>query len=137
LAALAVVLFSLRHDYRHYHDLLTGGPNAALQQMTQIATDLERVTTRDDWIITDAQYAVALAGRNTPPWLVDMSIVWVSSGYLTSRELMQAGADSRVHAVLLAPGTLILPTVASFHPWVAENFRLLRTYGDGKELWIR
>ena len=137
LTALVVVVFSLRHDYRHYRDLLTGGPSAELQWTTQIAADLERVTTRDDWIITDAQYAAALAGRNTPPWLVDISITRVSSGYLTSRELMQAGANSRVHAVVLAPDTLTLPTVASFHPWVAENFRLLRTYGDGKELWIR
>jgi 4-amino-4-deoxy-L-arabinose transferase-like glycosyltransferase len=131
--ALVVVLFSLRHDYWHYRNLHTGDPSAA----TQVAADLERVTTRDDLIITDAQYAAALADRNTPPWLVDLSVTRLSSGYLTSRELMQAGANSRVHAVVLSPDNLTSPPFATFYPWVAENFRLLRTYGDGKELWVR
>ena len=101
------------------------------------ATDLKRATTPDQWIITDAQFVAALANRDTPPWLVDTSFTRVLSGYLSSQELMQAGADARVHAVLFATNRLTAAPIARFHSWVAEHFSLRRTYGDGIELWTR
>ena len=88
LLALAVVARSARHDYHYYLDTVRGGPNPADQQMAQFAADLERVTTPDQWILGDAQFATALAGRDTPPWLVDTSFTRISSGYLTSQELI-------------------------------------------------
>jgi hypothetical protein len=137
LLAFAIVIFSLRHDYRHYRDLRTQAASNADQWITQVAADLQRVTTPDQWTITDAQYAVALANRDTPPWLVDTSITRRSSGYLTSQELQQAAADARVHAVVFGTNHLASGSTASFHSWVAEHFTLVRTYGNGIELWTR
>jgi 4-amino-4-deoxy-L-arabinose transferase-like glycosyltransferase len=137
LLVFAVVILSLRHDYRHYRDLLTRAPSAADHWMIEVAADLQRVTTPDQWTITDAQYAAALANRDTPPWLVDTSITRVFSGYLTSQELQQAAADARVHAVVFGTNHLTTGPVATFHSWIAEHFSLRRTYGDGIELWTR
>jgi hypothetical protein len=137
ILALAVVAWSARHDYRHYRDLLIWGPNPADQWMTWVAADLERLTTPDQWVITDAQFAAGLAGRDTPPWLGDTSVTRISSEYLTSQELKQAGADLRVHAVVFATKHLTLEPVGRFHPWVAEHFSLQRRYGDEIELWTR
>jgi hypothetical protein len=135
--AFAFVIFSIRHDYRYYRGLRVQAASTETQRMAQIAADLERATTPDQWIITDAQFVAALANRDTPPWLVDTSFKRVLSGYLTSQELMQAGADARVHAVVFATHRLTAAPIASFHLWVTEHFNLLRTYDTGIELWTR
>ena len=135
LLAFAVVIWGIRRDYRHYRDLHDA--NTADQWTAQVAADLNRVTTADQWIITDGQFAAALANRDTPPWLVDTSITRVTSGYLTSQELMRAGSDPRVHAVVFATNHFTLAPIASFRPWVKGHFSLLRAYGDGIELWTR
>ena len=136
LLTLATVINSLRHDYYHDQDLRTQAATTG-QWMTQVAADVERATTPDQWIITDAQFVAALANRDTPPWLVDTSITRVLSGYLSGQELVQIAADPRVHAIVFATNHFTLAPVSSFHPWVAEHFRLLRTYNTGVELWTR
>ena len=136
LLALATIINSFRHDYYHYQDLRTQTAGTD-QWMTQVAADIERVTTPDQWIITDTQFVAALANRDTPPWLVDTSVTRVLSGYLTSQELRRVAADPRVHAIVFATDQFTRAPLSSFHPWVAEHFRLLRTYNTGVELWYR
>ena len=136
LLALAVIINNSRRDYYHDQDLRTQAATTG-QWMTHIAADVERVTTPDQWIITDAQFVVALANRDTPPWLVDTSVTRVLSGYLTSQDLLQAAADPRVHAIVFATDHFTLAPVSSFHHWVTEHFQLLRTYNTGIELWTR
>ena len=136
LLTLATIINSLRHDYYHDLDLRTQAASTD-QWMTQVAADIERVTTPDQWIITDAQFVAALANRDTPPWLVDTSVTRVLSGYLTSQDLLQAAADPRVRAIVFATDHFTLAPVSSFHHWVAEHFRLLRTYNTSIELWTR
>jgi len=137
LLALAAVLVSIPDDYNYYRRLSAQGRSAATQQMTETAADLQRVTTPGQWVITDGQFVAGLANRDTPPWLVDTSFVRVLSGYLTPRELLQTGADERVHAVLFAKGRLRAAPVAGFHSWVADHFHLLRMDNTGTELWVR
>ena len=68
--------------YYHDQDLRELKAATTGQWMTHIAADVERVTTPDQWIITDAQFVSALANRDTPPWLldppVDLGVEWVS-----------------------------------------------------------
>jgi 4-amino-4-deoxy-L-arabinose transferase-like glycosyltransferase len=137
--AFAVVISGIRNDYHHYRDLLIAKPTASSADhwMLDVAADLQRVTTPDQWIISDAQYAVALANRDTPPWLVDVSLTRRASGYLTSDELQLAAADARVHAVVFGTYHLASGSTASFHSWVAEHFKLLHVYGNGAEIWVR
>ena len=135
--ALGIVVLSLRQDYQHYRTLVVWGPNSADQWMVQVAADLGRVTGPGQWIITDEQFVAALANRDTAPSLVDTSVTRISSGYLTSEELIQVAANPRVHAVVFGTTHFTLEPVAGFHPWLAEHFRLLRTYDKGIELWTR
>jgi hypothetical protein len=137
LLAVTVVLAGIRGDYDYYRDLNARSASAAIHPIARIAADLERATTSDQWIITDAQFVAALANRDTPPWLVDTSSVRILSGHLTAGELLQAGTDPRVHAVLFATGRLTAAPLAGFHDWVAGHFNLLHKYDDGIELWIR
>jgi 4-amino-4-deoxy-L-arabinose transferase-like glycosyltransferase len=137
LLAVTVVLAGIRGDYNDYRDLNARSASTAIYPIARIAADLERATTTGQWIITDAQSVAALANRDTPPWLVDTSFVRILSGHLTNGELLQAGTDPRVHAVLFATGRLTAAPVAGFHDWVAGHFNLLRKYDDGIELWIR
>jgi 4-amino-4-deoxy-L-arabinose transferase-like glycosyltransferase len=137
LLTVAVAAVSIRADFDHYHDLNVRAVNAKSRLSAIIAADLERATTPEQWIITDAQFASALANRDTPPSLVDTSFRRIMSGYLNEGQLLQAGADPRVHAVLFATGRLTAPPVARFHDWVADHFKLLHRYGEGIELWSR
>jgi hypothetical protein len=141
---IATVLVSIPSDYQSYRDLKARGEISVIDDLPKIASskllaELERSTTPDQWIITDAPYLAALANRSAPPWLVDPSIVRVSSGYLSTRELIEAGEDRRVHAVLFATDRLTAAPVAPFHDWVAKHFvpRYLEGLGSGVELWVR
>jgi 4-amino-4-deoxy-L-arabinose transferase-like glycosyltransferase len=133
----AVVLTELRYDYRHYRDLGRQKADPVEHSMVELAGDLQKTTTRDQWIVTDAQYVAAMANRDVPPWLVDTSITRVMSKYLTTQDLTNAASDPRVHTIVFATGHFTLPQVADFHPWVKEHFDLWRSYGNGIEVWTR
>ena len=133
----AVVLTELRYDYRHYRDLGRQKADPVEHSMVELAGDLQKTTTRDQWIVTDAQYVAAMANRDVPPWLVDTSITRVMSKYLTTQDLKNAASDPRVHTIVFATGHFTLAQVADFRPWVKEHFDLWRSYGNGIEVWTR
>jgi hypothetical protein len=139
LLTCAVVLTELRYDYRHYRDVVLGRqkPDLADQNMLKLAADLQNLTTRDQWIVTDAQYEAAMANRDVPPSLVDTSVTRVMSNNLTTEDLESAASDPRVHTIVFATGHFTLPQVADFHPWVKEHFNMVRSYGNGIEIWTR
>lgn len=136
LVFVAVVAGSV-DSYRYYQELNTRSQRSEVRDAAEMAADLKRVTTSDQWIITDEQFVVALADRNTPPSLVDTSRIRITTGYLTVRKLAEAASDSRVHAVLFASDRFALRPTASFHDWVSQHFTLVRQYSQGAELWIR
>jgi hypothetical protein len=139
ILACAVVLTELRYDYRHYRNVLLGRQKTdpVDHSMVELAGDLQKTTTRDQWIVTDAQYVAAMANRDVPPWLVDTSITRVMSKYLTTQDLENAASDPRVHTIVFATGHFTLAQVADFRPWVKEHFDLWRSYGNGIEVWTR
>jgi 4-amino-4-deoxy-L-arabinose transferase-like glycosyltransferase len=135
LVVLAVVVSDVRREYHRYKSLQSA--RSTMPWTEEVAADLARLTTPDQWTVTDAQFVAALAKRDTPPWLVDTSFTRISSGYLTLNELIQAASDPRVRAVVFATDHFTLPPVAAFRPWVQNHFNLARTYGPGIELWTR
>lgn len=136
LIVAGTVLTGALSDYQYYK-LLSEQAEGGGQGATQIIADVQRATTPDQWVITDAQFIVGLADRNTPPWLADTSSVRVNSGYLTLPELTEAASDARVHAILFVTGRLYSVSFTGFHSWVARHYRLSRVYGVGVELWTR
>jgi 4-amino-4-deoxy-L-arabinose transferase-like glycosyltransferase len=109
ILTFATVLVSIPSDYQSYRDLRSRADNPVEDHLfdiawSKIAAELERSTTPDQWVITDAPYVTALSNRSTPPWLVDSSFVRVLSGYLSSQDLLEIATDRRVHAVLFATG---------------------------------
>jgi len=106
-------------------------------QGLRVARDLQQVTRPGQWVVTDAQFIAALAGRDTPPSLVDTSQVRIKTGYVTVPQLIREASQPQVGAVLFYSDRLRLPNVAAFHDWVAQHFRLVHNYGQGRELWIK
>lgn len=137
LLILITALFALRQDRQDYRTAIVRGADSLEKQEAVVATDLRNAITPDQLVVTDAQFIADLADRNTPPSLVDTSAVRIETRYLTLQQLINATSQSQVHAVLFFSGRFSLPEVASFHNWVAHHFRLLHTYGAGKELWVR
>jgi hypothetical protein len=104
----------------------------------QIAADLKQALAPDQWVITDGQFIAGLADRSVPPGLVDTSTVRIDTGLVTLHSLEQAALDPRVHAVLFATGRFSGDVhLAGFHAWIAAHYHLLRSYGQGIELWVR
>lgn len=71
-------------------------------------------------LVTDDQEVAARAGLRTPPWLADTSRVRISSGHLTTAEII-AGADGAV-GVLFAPPDrtkFVDPAIAA---WARQTF---------------
>jgi 4-amino-4-deoxy-L-arabinose transferase-like glycosyltransferase len=84
---------------------------------------LQAATSPSQLVITDDQYLAALADRNTPPQLVDTSMVRVASGDLTSRSVEAIAAQSGTHAFLFsyysASRLMGLPDLKT---WVVSQF---------------
>lgn len=107
--------------------------NAA--RITQITSDLQRLTTPQQQIITDDQYLAALADRTVPPELVDTSNVRISTGYLTTAQVIAIAQQPQVGAVLFYTGRL--DQLPGWRAWVEQHFRLARAYGPGQALYLR
>ncbi len=139
--ALALILVTatlnvqqIRHYYRNEQaqNMATTTP-----QETQIIKDLQRAIQPNQRVITDAQFLVSLADRNTPAALVDTSQVRINAGYVTVPQLIQEASQPQVRAILFYSGRLNIKSVAGFHTWVLHHFHLLHSYGAGRELWIK
>ena len=139
--AVALVLFTavldVRADLLYYNNATARGVDGLAQLEARVATDLDRAITPDQQVVTDAQFIADLASRDTPPALVDTSMVRITTGSVTLAQLEALTAEPQVHAVLFFTGRFGLPDVAAFHAWVAQRFHLLHSYGSGRELWVR
>jgi hypothetical protein len=113
------------------------GSNTNNKLQVQVAHDLNTAITPQQLVVTDGQFVAALAGRNTPPSLVDTSMVRIAGGYLTQQQLINAASQRDVRAVLFFTSRLTMPQVARFYTWVKQHYRLKYRYGPGRELWVR
>jgi hypothetical protein len=105
--------------------------------LDSLAADIAAHVLPGQWVVTDQQLAADIAGRDTPPWLVDTSWVRIDSGYLSTRELCAAASDTRVAAILFATERLSSNKLAGFTDCVKQQFKLYRDYGQGATLWLR
>ncbi|HLI06857.1 MAG TPA: glycosyltransferase family 39 protein [Ktedonobacteraceae bacterium] len=137
--ALVLVLvaagLNLQSDQTYFVNASTQSMNTQTRQDEQVATDLQRLISPNEQVITDAQFIAALANRDVPPSLVDTSLVRIQTGYLTTQQVIDAASSPRVHAVLFFTGRL--QRLGGFHAWVARHFHLAYRYGSGQELWVR
>lgn len=143
LTAIAVVLLlftagaDVGQDASYYRTAQARSVDGLAQLEARVAIDLRSAIAPDQQVITDAQFVAGLANRDTPPSLVDTSMVRIETGYLTLAQLEATASQPQVHAVLFFSGRFSLPQVAAFHAWVAQRFRLLHDYGAGRQLWVR
>lgn len=134
---LLTAVSSLSQDTTYYRTAQARGVDGQAQLEARVASDLRAAISPGQQIVTDAQFVAALAERDTPPALVDTSMVRINSGYLTLARLESIASQPQVHAVLFFTGRFHLPAVGAFHAWVAQHFHLLHNYGAGRELWVR
>jgi Dolichyl-phosphate-mannose-protein mannosyltransferase len=132
---LVVGVINGRADVSYYRADQAQAAAESTQGPIRVAKELQQVLQPGQLVITDAQFLVGLADRNTPPSLVDTSNVRIQTGYVTSQQLIEQARQPEVHAVLFYTGRLA--TQAAFHTWVKQHFRLVHDYGDSRELWIK
>ena len=137
LLILLTAVLDARHDRTYYRNAAASSVDSTAQLEARVAADLRAAIAPDQQVVTDGQFVAALANRNTPPALVDTSMVRIETHYLTLGQLESIASQPQVHAVLFFTGRFHLPDVAAFHAWVAQHFRLLHSYGGGRELWGR
>jgi hypothetical protein len=96
---------------------------------------LRSATAPGEPVVTDDQFTAALAGRSTPPELVDTSEVRVVSGDLTADRVESIIQRDRVPAVLLATGRL--DRLPGFESWLRGHFPVRRDLGPSGVLYLR
>jgi hypothetical protein len=100
-----------------------------------VTAALRAGTAPGDLVVTDDQFAAALAGRGVPPALVDTSFVRVMTGDLTAPEVESIADQPDVGAVLLASGRLA--ALPGLRAWVGEHFPDAVDLGGGRTLYLR
>jgi 4-amino-4-deoxy-L-arabinose transferase-like glycosyltransferase len=135
LVILVTLGFDARYDLSYYHTMQAKNAASSTQNSLHVAHDLQSVVQPDQYVITDGQFLAALAGRNTPPSLVDTSSVRINTGYITAQQLIQEAQSSNVQAVLFYTGRLT--QVHAFYTWVTQHYQLAHRYGKGSELWVK
>ena len=131
LLVVGILALSLRANL----DQPLGMPAANAARLSQVANDLRELTTPQQNVITDDQYIAALAGRDVPPELVDTSTVRITTGYLTSDQVIAIAEQPQVGAILFYSGRF--HSLPGFSEWVAQHFHLARTYGPGQALYLK
>lgn len=134
---LLTVAFNVRQYQPYYQSADTQGSPASTRLEFRVAHDLDAALTPQQLVVTDAQFIAALADRNTPPSLVDTSMVRIAGGYLTQEQLINAASQADVHAVLFFSSRLTMAQVGGFYTWVKQHYHLKYRYGAGRELWVR
>lgn len=100
-----------------------------------IAAAVAQATQPGDLVVSDDQYAAALAGRDVPPSLVDTSDVRIASGYLTAAELETTIQSANVRAVLFVSGRF--DRIPGFRQWVRAHYLLVGTFGQDTALYLK
>jgi 4-amino-4-deoxy-L-arabinose transferase-like glycosyltransferase len=135
---MVALIMNLQGEQLYFQGERLQAASSATQSDLRVSQALHDATKAGELVITDDQFIAALADRNTPPSLVDTSIVRIDTHYLTLQQLIQAASQPQVHAVLFYTGRLSIKSVSDFHVWIATHgFRLIRHYKPGQELWIR
>jgi 4-amino-4-deoxy-L-arabinose transferase-like glycosyltransferase len=101
----------------------------------QMAQALQDHAIPSGLVVTDDQYVAALAGRDTPPELVDTSLVRIATGSLTTDEVERIIRRDDVHIVLFA--TDRLDRLPGLRTWVEANFQPIKSFGAGETLYVR
>lgn len=131
LLIVGVLALNLRANLDHP----LGISSAEAARLSQVASDLRRLTSPQQSVITDDQYIATLAGRDVPPELVDTSTVRITAGYLTSNQVIAIAEQPQVEAILFYSGRF--QSLPGFTAWVAQHFHLARTYGAGQMLYLK
>lgn len=102
---------------------------------TRLVSAIAAFTTPDQPIVSDDQYALALANRSTPPELVDTSLVRIATKRLTAAQLEAILGRPDTRYVVLATGRLT--RVPGFDTWLTANFHQLIDLGGGVAIYER
>lgn len=139
IALLFVMYINWQGELLYYSSSRMQSQTAVAKQEQQAALDLHNATAPGALVITDDQFAVGLADRDTPAALVDMSLVRIDTKYVTAEQLIQEASQPQVQAVFIYTGRLNVASMSSFRTWVARShkFHLLHHYGAGRELWVK
>ncbi|MGH8337430.1 MAG: hypothetical protein ACRETL_11555, partial [Gammaproteobacteria bacterium] len=128
--ALGLSAMAVRQAMRQVDSVLQIAPDAADLKGAQLIAGM---TGKDAAILTDAQGIAFAAGRDVPPQLSDTSVVRITSGYLTTAQVITAAEQSDVQLFLSWSGRLaLLPGVAE---WAERRFRYHASLGKGRELY--
>ena len=101
----------------------------------KIAGLIRNLTSPDEWIISDDQAMVFVAGRNVPPELCDTSFMRISSGYLGDDEAIYLAEAYDVKVIIFWTGRLI--QLKRFLEYVEANYKLIGVYDSGKRIYVR
>jgi 4-amino-4-deoxy-L-arabinose transferase-like glycosyltransferase len=129
LALLLLIAFgkSLGQEIAAQRSLPTG--------LLQAASGVQFYTLPDDQIVTDDQTIAVFANREVPAALVDTSTVRITSGALTTQQVIAAASNPRVVAILWYSGRFAL--LPGLKTWVQRHFVLAIDYGSGRGLYLR
>jgi len=96
---------------------------------------LSEATKPNDLIITDNQWIVFAADRETPPPLSDTGNGRLKSGHLTAAELVDLTVAYQPQAILVWGGRFV-DNVPSYVEWVENNYQVARFYGRKRAVYM-
>jgi hypothetical protein len=99
------------------------------------AAHLRRLTSANDYVLTDAPGIAFLANRDMPPGLTDTSFKRISTRYLSASRIIAECESFDVKAALLWTGRLrSMPDVMT---WIRSRFPQRQSFGRHRELYFR
>jgi hypothetical protein len=134
LALAAFLVVQLWNSVGSYSKSIKSTSALTIAADESAAEELRRLTTRQDFVLTDAQGIAFLAQRDVPPGLTDTSFKRIASGYLSARQVIEQSDQYGVRAALLWTGRLNqMPEVL---PWIRQRFARHESFDEGRVLWF-
>ncbi len=129
-ALLLVSAYGISAGIRHTATALAAGGHEA-----QLAAALRASSKPGDFVISDNQFAAALADRDIPPPVIDTSRQVIADGLLTITDI-DAAARRYAVGVVLVDGDR-LSGMPGFRQWLADHYVLATALGDHAGLYRR
>lgn len=137
LTLVGLIVLSNAKQILTYENNLNLKNQKMISSNNQIAQDLNKLTSANDFVVTDNQFVVGLAQRQTLPNLVDTSSVRVQSGYLTNAQLRANLLNPKVTAVLLYNNKFNEINDSRTQTILLSNFNLGKSYPGNIQAWYK
>lgn len=134
--ALTVALAAYIYDWPAIAAENARRARAPNSRLDEAVAQVEAMTAPSDLVITDEPLLAFVTGRPVPPDLCDCSVVRITVGKLTVRDLIQVTERYRPTAIAFGPESRFVVHLPGYVDWVGSHYQMVWEGEKGSRIYL-